>query len=273
MTANNPELISIREQAETFIRERITTERKDLEAKLADALKIEKEVTEEFDKIDAGYWALTKRDLDAEPDEEELKVEQRRKHLMSRVQSISRAIASHRYALAQLDDPYYVDRRIREKAEQLDRGRNKNGNNNDTKGGKTMAKTATKRTPVADSVLDRIVKLVQTKSQQEVADILNKEGLTTASGKPWTPQNIWHAVKKRTGKGVPRKASNNAMPRAKAKPKTAAAKRKTAAKPKASANGTKQAKPLSKSAQASGTSRGGSGSRKKPTKRPVARKK
>lgn len=274
-TPTPPTTDPVREQAEAFVRERVIIERAEHEAKIADALRIEQEVTQEFKKLDDQYWSLARRDFDAAPDEQEAEVMEKRDATMRRLRSVSKAVVDHRERLALLDDQYEIDRRVRAKVEQLSRGRNGNDNEN---GGKTgMSKTTTKRVPVPDSLLDRIVKLVQTKSQQEVADILNGEGLKTASGKEWTPQNVWHAVHKRTGKGVPRKAAQSnggqrkrtaakSKPKAKAKAKpkvkaTAPPKRQASAATKAVA--AKRGGPISKASQAAGTSRGGTGSRKR----------
>lgn len=59
---------------------------------------------------------------------------------------------------------------------------------------KTEAKSA-----IPKSTVTRIKKLAKAgKSQQEIAEALNKSKLVTPRGKPWTQQNVWrilHRVK------------------------------------------------------------------------------
>lgn len=251
--------LTIREQAqadaEAFVKEQMDRERAELQTAIDNATRLEREVAKEHKKHDDAYWKLAKRDFDAEPDEKEIEARRVADASLNRLQGVSQAISANMEKLARLDNDF--SRRVRLKRDQLERSRN-GGNGND-KGGKMSKASTPKRVPVPEATIKRVVELVKTKSQQEVADILNKEGKTTASGKDWTPQNIWHLVKKATGKGVPRKAAKaNGGAR-----KTAA--KKATAKPAAKKAGT--AKPLSKKSQASGTSRGGTGSKKKTTSR------
>lgn len=279
MTTEQTDRMSPQEQATAFVREQFDREREAVQTALDSALQLEEEVAKEAEKLGEKAFALAKRDLDGELDAEEREAQRLADAANARLRGVSRAITMNRDKLALMNDGEF-DRRVKLKVEQLVRGRTsgEDNDNNGKRGKKKMAKQpAPTRVPVPEATVSRVVDLVKTKSQQEVADLLNKEGKTTASGKPWTPQNIWHLVKKATGKGVPRKSNGKKATAKKATPKKATAAKngngkKTTATKTAVAKAKSTAKPLSKEAQGAGTSRGGTGSKKKPsTSRRVGR--
>ena len=253
---------SAQERAEQIVQEQINKERRETQTALDNTIQLEREVAKESERKNNAYWKLALKDPDAEPTEKEVAAGKKRDVVLARHLSTVDVVTSLRNKLAKLDDPVVIARKVqqqREKMEGLARLAASRPNRN---GGDMPEKR--KRVPVDQKVVDRIVRDVQTKSQQQVADELNKEGLKTAAGKPWTPQNVWHAVKRATGKGVPRKPSAPGGKRAAGASRKQTARTSAPAKPGAT--------PFSKASQAAGTSRGGTGSRKRKVSRKVTRR-
>lgn len=188
----------VRHAAETFVRQRVDEERAQVTAALDEAVTMEQALDAEFTEADDKYWELAQRNLDAEPSKAELDAQRRADALRKRAFAISASIESSRRKLQAMDDPFEFERRVRVKVEEIERRRR--GKNGDDIEAALVVRT---RVEIPPELIERILKALEEKTQREVADELNAEGLTTATGRPWTPQTIWNTIKKATGHGVP----------------------------------------------------------------------
>lgn len=204
-----------------------------------------------------------------------LAAERKALSLVSRVASMGDALATERSRVARLQDPSAVERRLREienderRFAELRAAGQRTPRRRQSEG--RTRRMAAEKTEVTKATIDRIVKGVEEgKGAPAIASDLNAAGIKSPSGGTWNHGQVRAALR---ASGVEwndlrakHKTTKSAAPRKPRKKEPSSSTTKAASAP-AKRNSTKkngaEVTPIDKQSQASGTSRGGSGSRKR----------
>jgi hypothetical protein len=259
-----------KDSAEKTVAAQIKAELGEAERNLRSLLKRQKDAVKVADRASDVYWKHARKSgFDNEPSEAEKQAEYDNAQAVRALDSVTRSITKERERIARLKTPEELERRINEreatdrriadlKARQGEKG---------TKMSTTVSEPRHKHV-VPDSVRKSIVEALKGGlSPRAVADDLNKRKVKApGASKAWIPNHVFVVMVEDTSfdsmkalrKKHPLKSKAVAAQPPRATTKLAGRK-----------NGT--ARPLSRKAQAAGTSRGGTG--KKQTGRKAASKK
>lgn len=251
--------------ARKAVTDKIKAERAQLQRDIKSARATEKEVAKEQEKASAKAFALAKKNgFDSEPTLQEETVAHDAALATRAFLGITRKLQTIEQKIAALDDPAEIERRVQAQLSQDQRisalvARTSNDKPNDKPRGRRQRMSTIE---IPKPVGDRIKKALEDgKSTGEVADKLRSDKVKPVFYGEWTNRSVRRTYKVFTGKeNIPARAKNAGR---KLKDRAPAPTRKVTA----NGNGkkTSAAKPLTKAAQASGTSRGGTGSKKKKT--------
>lgn len=235
----------------------VAAERKTLTAQLRSHQKLEKEVAKEDQKLGDKYWKLASRDFDKEPDDKEREAERLANAAHKRLAGVFASISVVKDKLAALDNDAEIERRVTQRASTMERIDGLKARTGGTDVPTATRKRKTTRVEVPADVIARIVRDVKGgMGITTVTDDLNAEKVKSATGGTWYPKQVWNVVLAKTGMTVSELRKDKPL---KSKAVASNPPRRTQTLPKK----TVAAKPLSKTAQANGTSRGGTGSKKR----------
>lgn len=240
----------------------IRPKRKQVESALREARKRLPKVTKDAIAASDRWWKIASKDgFDSPITDKEKEAAHAHDQSARQLRSVEGAITIAQRKLTELTDEAAIERAVRDKLssyERVSKLRTKENGSMTATATRTPAKTAA---DVPTSIANKILKLYieQGVSTPPITAQLNKDK-AEPYGASWTDTKVRTILTKETGKTLSQLRDKS--PAA----SRAVADRPPAATRKVNSNGGKAkatAKPLSKSAQATGTSRGGTGSKKK----------
>lgn len=199
------------------------------------------------------YWNLAGRSHDRKLSPEAEKARRELLAVMARVESMGVAIAEARTKLERLEDPLRIDQWVRERRRPLGQGGRETTATPRRLGTPRVSREV--RSMAAEEAQKQAVRALKEAGGDfaAAAKALNDAKIKTSSGKEWTPRRV-KVVTSKAGVEAPARE-----PKAKKESETTTPPKK---------NGGGEVIPIDKKSQASGTSRGGTGSRKKASSTP-----
>jgi hypothetical protein len=256
------------EEARKRVLDDIKPERKQIESALREARKRLPKVQKDATAASDRWWKLARKNgLDNPITDKEKEAAHAHDQSARQLRSVESAIMTATRKLNELTDEAAIERRTQDKLRTYERISQLKTKENGSMSSAATAPRASKTTgEVPAAVSNKIVKLYVEKglSTPPITEQLNKENAEPHK-KSWTDSKVRSILTSETGKTL-----------SQLRKKSPAASRALADRPPAAtrkvSNGngngkTATAKPISKSAQAAGTSRGGTGSKKKPAAR------
>ena len=264
--------------ARVAVEKALKEERATVKKTLAATERMEKEAAKEDLRASNALWKLSQKNgLDNEPDAKEKEAEKVADRTHAKWSGIARSVARYKKRLAELDDPAELERLVQDELK-------KQAGLADLRQRKEDGTMATATAPRKRSTSNGVARTVdipkplgeRVKKELEkgtpVRDLmakLTKDKTPNPFKGPWSPRAVRTTYKRFTGK-------KNIPAAAKKSGRVPLAERTPARTTKLANKKTGSARPLSRKAQASGTSRGGTGHRKSKTagskKKTAARK-